>query len=68
MCLWIADECVYAYFNEVVNEMAYKIDFFPVVILVVLGISMFLSLLCESMVKCMGSIINVIPKKEQKTK
>lgn len=68
LCSWIADEFVYAYFNEVVNEMAYKIDFFPVVILVVLGISMFLSLLCESMVKCMGSIINVIPKKEQKTK
>lgn len=66
LCSWIADECVYAYFNEVVNEMAYKINFFPVVILVVLGISMFLSLLCESMVKCMGSIINVIPKKEQK--
>lgn len=51
LCSWIADDCVYAYFNEVVNEMAYKIVFFPVVILAVFGISMFLSSVCEISLK-----------------
>ncbi len=66
LCSWIADEYVYSYFNSVVNKMAYKINYFPVVILAVLGISIFLSSICEVMVKCISSTIKVIAKKMDK--
>lgn len=69
LCSWISDQIVYKVLNENVTEMAYRLNYFPVVVGAVFLTSVVLSFLADAIYMVlfrMGKVIGKIVDRKQK--